>query len=681
MASRGRVCRTGMFAARLLINLGAVGAVVFFSAFTPATAAAATYSISGGSTTPISVAPGQTVAIKANFTLGQAGTVATYFELRNSSNVIMTDQSYNSQVFSAGQVRSYTWNFTVPSNWAAGTYRVDAGIFAADWSSTLQWVSGSSTFGVAAASGTTSTSSISSGSATPSSLAAGQTVAIKADFSVSQAATVSPYFEIRNSSNAITTTKWYYSQVFSAGQVRSYTWSFVVPSTYAAGTYRVNAVIFAADRITRLKSVSGISSFAVTTAAPSPTPTPTPAPPPTTTGRQFYVDNVSGSDSNSGTSSTAPWKSLGKVNSIAFQPGDAVNFKRGSVWTGNLQVKSSGTSSSRITYQAYGTGTAPQIKNPGVAWGHAVDLTGSYNVVQDLLITDAFEAGVMINTGAGHNVVQRNEITRTGTGVTVSSQYNLLTGNYVHDLTMIVNDSTPDTDYGAVCFWLQAANNEVSYNRGINCRAPSYDFGYDGGFVEVWQTGDNTYVHHNYAQNTNGFFELGAGGGGSAQNIKVAYNVINNTNGGVCFNQGSYNISVANFKFENNTYVATTSKTGYRVLDCTNDYSAVQMRNNIFYSNLQIANNGNFTHSNNLYYMVNMVNGSGVGYSLGAGERTGNPLFVNLAGGDYHLQLTSPAIDAGTDLGYTKDVEDHPVPQAVSSLIPDIGAFEFGPGR
>jgi len=185
----------------------------------------------------------------------------------------------------------------------------------------------------------------------------------------------------------------------------------------------------------------------------------------------------------------------------------------------------------------------------------------------------------------------------------------------------------------------------------------------------------------NYAQNTNGFFELGAGGGGSAQNIKVAYNVINNTNGGVCFNQGSYNISVANFKFENNTYVATSGSTGYRVLDCTNDYSAVQMRNNIFYSNLQIANNGNFTHSNNLYYTVNMVNGSGVGYSLGTGEISTSPLFVNMAGGDFHLQITSPAIDTGMDLGYDKDIEDHPVPQALASLRPDMGAYEYGAGR
>ena len=49
--------------------------------------------------------------------------------------------SSNSQGFSAGQARTYTWNFTVPSSWPAGTYRVAAGIFAANWSSNLLWVS------------------------------------------------------------------------------------------------------------------------------------------------------------------------------------------------------------------------------------------------------------------------------------------------------------------------------------------------------------------------------------------------------------------------------------------------------------------------------------------------------------------------------------------------------------
>ena len=53
----------------------------------------------------------------------------------------------------------------------------------------------------------------------------------------------------------------------------------------------------------------------------------------------YYVDSAGGSDANIGTSSAAPWQSLGMVNSTAFQPGDTINFKRGSVWTGTLQIR------------------------------------------------------------------------------------------------------------------------------------------------------------------------------------------------------------------------------------------------------------------------------------------------------------------------------------------------------
>jgi hypothetical protein len=525
---------------------------------------------------------------------------------------------------------------------------------------------------------TAAAGTISSGSATPSSVSPGQTVAIKANFTVSLARTVATYFEIRNSSNVLMTKKGYTSQVFSAGQMRTYTWNFTVPSNWPAGTYRVHAGIFAADWSSSLLWVTNVTSFGVSTSAPSPSPTPT-----ATGSRQFYVDNVSGSDSNSGTSSSAPWKSLGKVNSTNFRAGDAINFKRGSVWTGSLKVRNSGTSSASIFYRAYGTGAAPQIKNPGVSYGDAINVTGSYNVIQDFLVTDSHGSGVKIEANAVRNTIWKNEITRTGTGVMVKGQYNLMTGNYVHDLTMIVNDPQPWTDYGAVCFWLEAGNNEISYNRGINCRAPSYDFGYDGGFVEIWQSGDNSYIHHNYARNTNGFFELGAGGSGSAQNVRVAYNVIVNVTGqgsgtSVCFNTGSYNITVGAFRFENNTFVSTAGHPdAYMIFGCRDDLSMLRVRNNIFYSDIQVALNGNFTRSNNVYYMVNMKRGSGVGYGMGTGELTANPLFMNMAGGDYHLKMTSPAVDAGINLGYTKDYEDIPVPQAVGSLLPDIGAYEF----
>jgi Right handed beta helix region len=386
----------------------------------------------------------------------------------------------------------------------------------------------------------------------------------------------------------------------------------------------------------------------------------------------YYVDASSGSDSSSGTSSTSPWQSLNKVNNTTFQAGDVVNFKRGSVWSGTLQVKSSGTSTNPVTYQAYGTGTAPQVKGPTSGYGHGIHVSGDWNVIDGFLVTDAMEAGIFLASGADHNIVRNNEITATGTGVMTYGQYTLITKNYAHDLKMIVNDTSPSNDYGATCYWLQAPNNEVSYNRGINCRAPSYDFGYDGGFVEVFNQGDNSYIHHNFAQNTNGFFELGAGGGGSAQNVKVAYNVMYNVPlGAICINNGSYAINTAGFHFENNTWIST-SASGYQVFYCTNDFSSVTMRNNIFYSNIKIANSTPGTHSNNLYYMTN---GSSVGYSLGSGEKTGNPLFVNLATGDAHLTALSPAIDAGANLGYTKDYDDKPVPQGAA---PDIGACEYG---
>jgi hypothetical protein len=403
--------------------------------------------------------------------------------------------------------------------------------------------------------------------------------------------------------------------------------------------------------------------------------------PETAAAATYYVDSVNGSDSSSGTSDDAAWKSLDNVNRAAFrpQPGDAIFFKRNSVWTGTLKVHTSGSATAPIIYMAYGTGAAPRIKNPDEYYGTAIDVTGRYNVIQDFFISDAHEAGVKIEANAVSNVVRYNEITRTGSGVMIKGKYNLATGNYVHDLSMIVNDRQPWNDYGAVCFWLEGDNNEIASNTGIRCKAGSYDFGHDGGFVEVFRNGDYAYIHHNWVQDTNGFFELGAVGGGSAKGIRVAYNVIVDVTGpgsgtSVCFNAGSYDIDIANFRFENNTFVSTSADPdAYRVFGCRNDLSALKVRNNIFYSDIQIANNGNFEHRNNIYYMINMVNGHGVGYSLTPTESFTNPLFRNAAG-DFNLLANSPAIDAGMDLNYTGDYGGSPLPPAV---IPDIGAYEF----
>jgi hypothetical protein len=42
----------------------------------------------------------------------------------------------------------------------------------------------------------------------------------------------------------------------------------------------------------------------------------------------YYVDAVSGNDNNAGTSMSSAWKTVSKVNSRTFGPGDSILFKR-----------------------------------------------------------------------------------------------------------------------------------------------------------------------------------------------------------------------------------------------------------------------------------------------------------------------------------------------------------------
>ncbi len=74
----------------------------------------------------------------------------------------------------------------------------------------------------------------------------------------------------------------------------------------------------------------------------------------------YYV-SMTGNDANSGLSTSSPWRTLKKVNSTTFRPGDMILFKRSDRFYGSLIPTSSGTSTSLITYGAYGSGNKPLI--------------------------------------------------------------------------------------------------------------------------------------------------------------------------------------------------------------------------------------------------------------------------------------------------------------------------------
>jgi parallel beta-helix repeat protein len=75
----------------------------------------------------------------------------------------------------------------------------------------------------------------------------------------------------------------------------------------------------------------------------------------------YYVDSINGNDGNAGTSSAAAWRTIAKINTRSFSPGDKILFARGGVWRERLVVPSSGGSTNPITFGAYGSGADPII--------------------------------------------------------------------------------------------------------------------------------------------------------------------------------------------------------------------------------------------------------------------------------------------------------------------------------
>lgn len=75
----------------------------------------------------------------------------------------------------------------------------------------------------------------------------------------------------------------------------------------------------------------------------------------------YYVDAENGKDSYSGKTVTKAWKTIEKVNSKDFKPGDQILFKRGNKWIDMLTPHNSGDQTNNITYGAYGEGSLPII--------------------------------------------------------------------------------------------------------------------------------------------------------------------------------------------------------------------------------------------------------------------------------------------------------------------------------
>src|SRR6266404_3232854 len=82
----------------------------------------------------------------------------------------------------------------------------------------------------------------------------------------------------------------------------------------------------------------------------------------------FYV-SANGSDANPGTSTTAPWRTVGKVNAAPLAPGDRVLFQGGQTFSDStLMPSASGSAGAPITFASFGTGQATISNSNGAVW-------------------------------------------------------------------------------------------------------------------------------------------------------------------------------------------------------------------------------------------------------------------------------------------------------------------------
>lgn len=154
-------------------------------------------------------------------------------------------------------------------------------------------------------------------------------------------------------------------------------------------------------------------------------------------------------------------------------------------------------------------------------------------------------------------------------------------------------------------------------------------------------------------------------------------------------------IHVANIYVDNNTIISGSTYKGYAgvLLETLSDMTNIYVRNNIiqgfsgypvyYYKNLSTPSGSTHYIQDNLAYGNSGGNSvgfynvtiSGINYTPSGGiYSTSNPLFVSSS--DFHLQSTSPAINAGIHITTPAVTTDY-AGVTIGSPYPEIGAYEY----
>ncbi len=391
-------------------------------------------------------------------------------------------------------------------------------------------------------------------------------------------------------------------------------------------------------------------------------------------GTDYYVDATDGDDAKDGLSAANAWETITKVNSVAFSAGDNILFQRGETWTDTttLVLDNAGGSGNVITYGAYGTGNLPKFTGMTT---RGISLLANYITLENVEVYSVGGAG-LYSSGAYTGITVQNTVIHDnpgygmwlagGTNLLVSSNtaYQNGTEGQAYDNIHIENS----TDYVA------------EYNVSYDCQDGSeLDASDDGAactgiwrYNIIYRTGwdaDNVAASIKMSGDVVGTYH------------KVYYNLIYDVYVGIT-NGGTH----SQIDIWNNT-IYTTAYAGIQVTQT----DGLDIQNNIVHTTVRAlllsGTAPDVCNYNNWYnwssYLVNdhdantwttLVQWQAVDAGAYAQNSIDDdPLFVNAAA-DFRLQQTSPCINAGVNVGLTKDIRGTGVPQGAGY---DIGVYEY----
>ena len=514
-------------------------------------------------------------------------------------------------------------------------------------------------------------------------------------------------------------------KVWRAGRVEPGRWSDIVTDSSArlagSGWWGISfGVMPYASNVPVQYTYSGLSAVATSndTANPVPTPTPTPTATPTVPASS-YVVSPNGSDSANGSAST-PWRTLQKAaNSV---PAGSTVYIRAGTYAAFTMTRS-GTASAPITFAAY-PGEKPVIDGQGaVVWavklsgvsyvrldgltvqgGYAPDQDGggvlivssSYVTLSNSLLQNNKAFGVR-SYNSTYVTITNNEITHNATGVRIerAAGGTRVTNNLIHNNDQMMTN-TPDIandDVGAIAIGIVRTSGNVIFSGNLiwGNRAPSYDYGWDGGAFDIYaasdwtitnnvtwdnenvlETGtdaaktpcaDDTYTHNlNYAATTVGRTY------GMVLRCGTNMLIANNTFYGIqdfvfalSHNKGSWGGAIDGLQLVDNI-ISVSSAEVFRIENSIPasvhiDYNLVQVSGSAVVA-AGVPNKGSTTSLSTFRAWT--------GYEIHGLQ--GDPSFADVATNNFHLLAGSLALDVGLVLPGVND--------AYAGAGPDLGYAE-----